>query len=358
MKFESKCFPFEDRIRKYEKIIMEYYMEMGSYSSLTNTLINIMAYLSVYGKLTQGQLKLLTGYSKSTISTGLLTLINIGHARKEKVHGSREFYYYIAPTSQNSIDFALGTMENEIDFFRAKIKELENNVLNDKQGYKILLNRLKDAIDVYENYQKILDLLKNPNSQMDLNFKRNHEKILTFEDFNNINLQFDPELKKIEEDIIDFFMYDSSYAVLSEFALMIYVFFITRGILTQERIRELTGLSLGKVSQVVNSLVKKGLIVKIDKEQYKRSIPETIERQTIYSMSSIKNSLFISGINSFKEMIRWENKFRAIKFEMTEKKEELENLCGYHQILMAINSYLEVLPFYKKASSIFSEILA
>ncbi|MFX1274476.1 MAG: hypothetical protein ACFFBP_01035 [Promethearchaeota archaeon] len=317
-----------------------------------------MAYLLVYGKLTQGQLKHLTRFSKSTISTGLSTLINIGQARKEKIQGSRESYYFIAPISQKSIDFALGTMEKEIEYFKVKIKDLENSSLTNKKGYKLLLKRLKDAIDVYEIYQNILEILKNPSSPVDLKFRRQHKKSLTFEDFNNITMQFDPKLKKIEDDIIDFFMYESAYSVLSEFTLMIYVFFITRGILTQERIRELTGLSLGKVSQVVNTLAKNGLIEKVDKEQYSEIIPEKLKRQTIYSMSSIKDSLFISGINSFKEMIKWENKFKIIKSEMTEDKEELGKLCGYKKILSSIDSYLEILPLYKKASSIFLELLA
>jgi len=125
----SNSFRFDGRIRDFERTILDYQFEIFGYSSLSDTMGVILAYLSLYGELTQGQLKKLTNFSKSTISTSLSTLINIGYVRKEKIRHSREYKYYKKRRSQESIDFALGTMENEIAFFNEKIVELENKSL-------------------------------------------------------------------------------------------------------------------------------------------------------------------------------------------------------------------------------------
>jgi len=351
----SNSFRFDGRIRDFERTILDYQFEIFGYSSLSDTMGVILAYLSLYGELTQGQLKKLTNFSKSTISTSLSTLINIGYVRKGKIRHSREYKYYKKPRSQESIDFALGTMENEIAFFNEKILELENKALTRKKGYELILNRLKDALDVYECYQNIIRFLKNPSSKPNFDIKRKHAINLTTKDFSLIQLKLDPEIMEIEEEILNYFMFESAYSVLTDFSLKIYTLFLLRKVLTQERIREITGLSLGKVSQVVNALVRKGFIMKVEKKKYGEIIPEEIKRQTIYSMSSILESYFTSGINAFNEMLKWENDFKKIKNELLENKDELIKLNGHEEVLKFVNDYLEIIPTYKKAISLFSK---
>ncbi|MFW9988793.1 MAG: hypothetical protein ACFFC3_09075 [Candidatus Odinarchaeota archaeon] len=353
----NRSFLFEGKIRDFEKVILEYQLEIARFSSLSETMANIMAYLSLYQRLTQIQLKYLTKYSKSTISTSLVALIKIDYVRKEKIKNSREYEYYIAPPSQMSIDFVLGSTENEIVFLKRKIKKLNNDNLEGMKGYTLILERLKHILDVFECYQKILETLKNPKAKVNLNLSEEYIKTLSLEDFNLIHTKFDPEIKQIEDDLLEFFMYESAYSTLSEFTLMIYTLFLTRKVLTQERIRELTGLSLGKVSQVVNALIKSGLIKKVDKDLHQDIIPEEIKRQTIYSMLSIKEAFFTSGIISLEEMLKWEDKFQQIKSELTNNKKSLEKLRGYTQVLNYIDKYLDIIPIYKKATSIFSNYL-
>ncbi len=353
----DRSFLFEGKIRDFEKVVLEYQLEIAHFSSLSETMAKIMAYLSLYQKLTQSQLNNLTEYSKSTVSTSLAALIRINYVRKEKIKGSREYNYYIAPPSEMSIDFALGSTEKEIIFLKQKIKELNNNNLEGKNGYNLMLVRLKHILDVFECYQRILETLKDPKAKVNLSLSEEHIKTLSSEDFNLIHLKFDPEIKQVEDDLLEFFMYESAYSTLSEFTLMIYTLFLTRKVLTQEKIRELTGLSLGKVSQVVNTLIKNGLIEKIDKEQYQEIIPDEIKRQTIYSMSSIKEAFFTSGINSLEEMLKYEGKFQKIKSELMNNKESLEKLRGYTQVLNYVEKYLDIIPIYKKATSIFLDFL-
>ena len=101
--------------------------------------------------------------------------------------------------------------------------------------------------------------------------------------------EFDPKIKEVENNIIDFFKYQSAYSTLKDYMLIIFVYFITRKILTQSKIKDLTGLSVGKISGVVNNLIKKGHIIYINKAEFRELIPKKLERQKLYGMVSIKN---------------------------------------------------------------------
>lgn len=357
MRKDSVSFPFEGKLNEYVQILLDYYLELTSFSSISSTLGKILGYLSIYGKLTQSQLKMLTGYSKSTISTGLANLINVGHVKKQKLRRSREYEYYMEPHSRKSIDFALGSMEKEIVFLKNKIKELNLKSLEKKKGYKLLFGRLKETLEVFELYQEILEELMEYNEESNFELKKKHSNEHIVTDFENISLKFDPQIKGKEDEIIDFFLYESVYSFLEEFTIITHTYFITRKILTQERIRELTGLSLGKVSQICNSLINKELVKVIDKKIYEGIIPEDLERKTIYAMPSILDSFFQSGINSLEKMIKWENKFRVIKENLEKNQEKLKKLRGYREITKAVKNFLDLLPLYKKAGSIFSKIM-
>ncbi|MBN1217259.1 MAG: hypothetical protein JXA99_17695 [Candidatus Lokiarchaeota archaeon] len=357
MKEKDENFLFKGRIRDFERIVLRYYIEQANFNEQSRVLAKILAYLNIYGNLTQKKLKILTKFSSSTISTSLSNLINIGYIKKEKILKSREYNYFSAFPTQESIDETLGRVTNEIRFFKEKINALENISIKNINGYNLLLNRLKDAVEIFELYHEILDIIQDPASPIDIDNKKIPQKSITRDDIKNIYQEFDPSIKKIEQEIIDFYLYESVYSTLNEFFLIIYVYFITRKVLTQEKIRELTGLSFGKVSQVINSLVKKQLIEKLNKNEYGNLIPKKQQKQIFYSMTSIHNSFLQSGFNSLKEIMKWEEEFKNIKSELINGEKNLKQLNGYDKILKLVNKYLDLLPIYKKAKLFFSKIL-
>ncbi len=357
MKEKNERFLFEGRIQNFERKILRYYIEQANFNEQSKVLTKILAYLNIYGKLTQKKLKILTQFSSSTISTSLFNLINIGYVKKEKIPKSREYNYFSAFPTQESIDETLGRVTIEIRFFKEKISDLEKIITKNINGYDLLLNRLKEAIEIFELYHKILDIIQDLGSPIDINKYKIPQKNITRDDIKNIYREFNPKIKKIEEEIIDFYLYKSAYSTLNDFFLIIYVYFITRKVLTQEKIRELTGLSFGKVSQVINSLLKKQLIEKLNKKEYGNFIPKNKTQQIFYSMISIHNSFLHSGFNSLKEILKWEEEFGKIKSELIDNEKNLKFLNGYDKILKVVNKYLDLLPIYKKANLIFSKLL-
>ncbi|MBN1800657.1 MAG: MarR family transcriptional regulator [Candidatus Lokiarchaeota archaeon] len=351
-------FIIDQKLRKYEELILKYYTQRAEYNLQSRTLATMIGFLSIYGSLTQTQLKKLTKFSKSTISTGLSNLINVGYVVKEKLLGKREYKYFLKFNSHDSIDDALGSVKPEIFFLRQKIRHLETLKAEKKYGADFLLDRLKEAIEVFVLYQKIVDDIKN---SITSNIGKNTpQKRINFSkgDFEYILKDFNKDVKEIENETIDFFKFQSAYSTLTEFTLIIFVYFITRKILTQNKIKELTGLSNGKISQVINELKKKRFIIKIDKEHYNKWIPKQMERQYIYGIPSISDSFFLSGIDSLNQMLKWEEKFDKIKTELLENRIELEKLQGYEKIKKAIINLLNLMVDYKKASERFSKFLS
>ncbi len=357
MKEKDENFLFKGRIQDFERIILRYYIEQANFNEQSKVLAKILAYLNIYGNLTQKKLKILTKFSSSTISTSLSNLINIGYVKKEKIPKSREYNYFSAFPTQESIDETLGRVTNEIRFFKEKINDLKNISNKNINGYSLLLNRLKEAVEIFELYNVILDIIQDPANPIDIDNYKVSQKTITRDDIKNIYKEFDPKIKKIEDEIIDFYLYESVYSTLNDFFLIIYVYFIIRRVLTQEKIRELTGLSFGKVSQVINSLIKKQLIEKLNKQEYGNFIPKNKKQQIFYSMTSIHNSFLQSGFNSLKEIMKWEGEFKRIRLELIDDEKNLKELNGYDKILKVVNKYLDLLPIYKKANLFFSKLL-
>jgi DNA-binding transcriptional regulator GbsR (MarR family) len=73
-------------------------------------------------------------------------------------------------------------------------------------------------------------------------------------------MQFDSEIKKIEDEFIDFIV--SSPLFIGEKLIFstIKAYFMTRENLTQEELKELSGFSSGAISQELKKLLKRGLI--------------------------------------------------------------------------------------------------
>ena len=352
---KEKSHIFKGRILEFEKVLVEYHLKIADLNSESKKVALLGAYLSIHGELTQRQLKELTKFSISTISTNLMNLINAKYIKRKMKPGTHEYVYFLAPVSQNAIDQVLGSLKLEINFLKMKISELEEIHDSNKKGYTLLLSRLKETVRTFQLYHKIIDVIQNPDLTFD--FEKLRESEIILEDLQFLEEYFDPELKKIEEDILDFFIHQSTYSILKRFNLIILVLFITRKVLTQEKLRKLTGLSLGKVSQVLKKLLDMKYIEKVEKKELQKILPREKTLKIHYVVVTVQKSFMMSGINSLLELLKWEEKFKAIYFELEGEKQKFKNLNGYEEISKIINNHLKVIPLYKRAYDFFSKIV-
>ncbi|MHA2036025.1 MAG: hypothetical protein ACW972_12340 [Promethearchaeota archaeon] len=137
----------------------------------------------------------------------------------------------------------------------------------------------------------------------------------------NVEERFDPEVEKIENEIINTLLNYTVFSIRGEITSKILFYFITRKDLTQSKLQQLTGFSAGKISQELNNLMEFNLI-KISKKS----------KPWIYSMESVIVEMFSRAITLLKTNIRWETKFLEMKGELEENRGELQKLNGYDEV--------------------------
>jgi hypothetical protein len=138
---------------------------------------------------------------------------------------------------------------------------------------------------------------------------------------------FDPDIKIIEDEIIEKLLTYTIFSVRGEITSKILFYFITRKDLTQSKLQNLTGFSAGKISQELNNFLEFNLI-RISKKS----------KPWVYTMDSVVAETFSRAITLLKTNIKWEEKFLEIKNDLDENREELKKLNGYDKI----KDFLEV----------------
>jgi DNA-binding transcriptional regulator GbsR (MarR family) len=164
----------------------------------------------------------------------------------------------------------------------------------------------------------------------------------------NESLQFDPEILKIEKEIIEFLQSFPLFALQKSINSTIIAYFITRKDLTQEVIHQLTGFSKGIISQELKKLLKMGFIEKIKVSS---------KGEITYSMQSATKAFLKNFLNSQKEIFDFYNEFDDLKKEMDAEKDEIENLYGYHDVYDLILLFTASLPLVVKVIEVLGKEL-
>jgi DNA-binding transcriptional regulator GbsR (MarR family) len=150
---------FEGKIKEYEQNIVEFIIDTGKAKSADPKIQLFLAYLAVHRKLTQKQLKELTGFSFGTISKKLRDLISMGILEKKKIPNSNENVYILHPNVYQAVaDTSWKEFENISEFLNNKLKELEK--YEDKRGFELLSQRIKELSITFDLIQKIWNEIK------------------------------------------------------------------------------------------------------------------------------------------------------------------------------------------------------
>ncbi|MFX1378420.1 MAG: hypothetical protein ACFFA4_04950 [Promethearchaeota archaeon] len=145
---------FEGKIKEYEQILIDFVLDSGRAKSVDPNLQLILGYIGIHKRLTQKQLKGLTGLSSGTISKKLRDILALHVVKKESIPKSNEYLYINTPETYG--DTADATLEEFIEineFLKKKVSVLEK--LNDKKGAKFLSHRIKGLIKTFDTVQNI-----------------------------------------------------------------------------------------------------------------------------------------------------------------------------------------------------------
>ena len=144
----------EGRIKDFEEILIQFVLESGKAKSVDPNLQLILGYIGIHKKLTQKQIKDLTGLSTGTISKKLKDILEFGIVRKERIPKTNEYLYINAPEAYG--DTADATFEDFTkinEFLKTKITELEK--FKEKKDAEFLSERIKSLIMTFETVQNI-----------------------------------------------------------------------------------------------------------------------------------------------------------------------------------------------------------
>ncbi|MFX1388126.1 MAG: hypothetical protein ACFE9M_12990 [Promethearchaeota archaeon] len=156
---------------------------------------------------------------------------------------------------------------------------------------------------------------------------------------------FDPEVKKIENEIIEKLLTYTIFSVRGLITSKILFYFITRKNLMQIELQNLTGFSAGKISQELNNFLEFNLI-NISKNS----------KPWIYSMESVVAETFSRTINLLKTNIKWEEKFLEIKKDLKENREKLQKLDGYDKVENFLETNLMRFIGFKKIIKLWEDL--
>jgi len=157
---------------------------------------------------------------------------------------------------------------------------------------------------------------------------------------------FDPEIRRMEKDIVIFFREKGAeFGGKDPIFMTILAYFYIREKLTQQDLRDLTGFSAGTVSKVIRQLVQFNLITK-------GTIPGT--HKHLYTMEQLPVAFSQFYLPASRVLLKSENELKQMKRELMAHASEMQSVKGFNEVLAAVSLMLRSVPL---ALAIFAEIV-
>ncbi len=146
---------------------------------------------------------------------------------------------------------------------------------------------------------------------------------------------FDPEIRQIEQQIVEFFAEKSpEFTGRHPIIATVMAYFDIRRSLTQQDLRKLTGFSAGTISKSVRQLVDMNVVTK-------ETIPGT--HKHVYRMEKLPftSARYFGGTGKLLEEM--EKELKEMKETLDTHAEEMKDLEGYRKIYTTITQLLELI---------------
>lgn len=161
----------EGKLKDFEKDLVEFFSDLTEENPKGNTYTDIVAYLFIHRKLTQKQLKELTGFSLGSISNILSILENTEVIEKKPVLINRKKRKVRVNTYSlgNNKDLFLKSQRSRLtsasrayQFILSKKEELDKFKSQNKKGYQVLSSRIEEILRFLENISILVKYFTEP----------------------------------------------------------------------------------------------------------------------------------------------------------------------------------------------------
>lgn len=330
---------FDEKLLEYEKRLVEIILNISESKRVNPKVGKIACYLLIHEKLTQKEIKELTGFSMGTISTYLSVLVGTGFYLKQRIEGTHTFEYSysgkLEVLTTQAVELTLSSIGFLENFLKNKMEKLKALVEQSKEGAEHLLIRIEELIDSFEIYKFIYPTSKIPTEKIDKKLLSKSIERLTNKQEKVKEIKFDEEVYPIEDEILDQLLASPMYSTRDPMFIRILGYFLTRKYLTQKTLKNVTGLSVGKISEEVNQLLDNELV----------HIAHTSDKGKItYCADSLILLRFSRHI--INRMIKWEKHLENIKLELEKNKSKIGTLKGFSQLYRISNYVLSTISEY------------
>ena len=337
MKEVSQVKLIHGTLKKFEKQFIEFYDEVGKIQSLNETTTKIFAYFQLYERLTQDQLKQLTNFSLSTISTTLQAFLQTEILLKEPVPNSRSYTYrlrkdkvtFIYLVFSHIMDY-LEHVDEEVNKIQIALKKTQEKFPEESSFLIKRLNGIRNYIEAQRRaikYKKKHDFFE----EIPANFFN--------EDY---NLQYSEELLEIEESIINLIVNSGLFYGTEPIKNQILAHFITQKRITQEKLESLTNFSRSTISRNLKLLLERGLL-KAQERQYRQPVQ--------YYLETISLEMIEGVLISDHYIFSWEPKFKEIIKELQSNDDYRQNKDEYNFLLRKFKTLLIEIEEFKVGSN-------
>ncbi|MFW9994510.1 MAG: hypothetical protein ACFFD4_20875 [Candidatus Odinarchaeota archaeon] len=333
----SRTHVFEGKIREYEKQIVDYFREISGMRNQSVIIATTIAYFLNHGRLTQRQLRELTGYSMGTVSSSLISLVNFGLLKKQIIPGTHEFEYVLPSSLVQIVNLYRINVLNEINqarkFFQALLSEVDRNTL--------LYSRIIDILAFLEVNEELISLF-NLRTTVETEISEKKPSVSTGRQISGIEAAMTAGTLEAEKKVFDYFMGPLQASLFLDQKITvtkIIACFVTRETLTQKQLRVVSGLSAGAVSQGLQHLLHLGMITKVT-----TSGPS----HHAYQMKSVKKALLTYLELPTRRSTELESTFTKIRDEMDTNYSVLSSSRGYKEVYGMVTQYLRIFPVSRK----------
>ncbi len=275
----------QQRLWEIEAKIVDVFVEFGKYRNRSPRDSAVYTFFYIHKTLTQTQLRglaekylnvrKLRGFSTGSISTLLNDMGKKKVIAKRRDEITNSFQYQILGSMKQLNLAQLGILL----FYQSSLEELKRRIKEelvgveldspDYQNFEIFLNELTNLIDLYKKIQQDFasetSVPSIPPQILTKNvldfFKTLPDPAPTQEEIAKRHGAVPPTVLRIENLIVNYFITrDKQTGTRGEVTSKVLSQFLIHRDLTQEKLRQLTGLSMGAVSQAVRNLLDQEII--------------------------------------------------------------------------------------------------
>lgn len=262
-----------EQSKKIEREIVTFYKTIGKMVNLNSRATEIFAYLKTYDALSQQQLRQLTGFSLSTISTTLQWFLQADIISRKMIPKTHKNLYRIKPERVNFVYTPSTQILEDLEKLDLYIVEKQTELQELQRKYPIEIELLHMRLNSIRNYIEV--------QRRQINRKEKHSFFQ--EDVSDIiplnkTIVYSFGTQELEEFLIDVLGQFKEDPIRSR----ILSIFFTHQSLNQQTLMDISGFSRSTVSRFLRQELK---------GEYIRVLPREHRKARIYYLKSISLSI-------------------------------------------------------------------